>query len=163
MYYHLQVRTAGNGVRYNTAIKHIQYWREVQFSAVYAYLCNISSPFLIGSVCAKITFQYIRSNLAYFPLVGMIVPFLCLCLKSHLIHQFLYCLVINNYIFTLAQFHTDSSVPIASMILVIYLLYTFSDSVISITVIHMRQVVIEYRTSHLHPMQHKLQRMSLMP
>ena len=42
------------------------------------------------------------------------------------------------------------------MILVIYGFYSVSKIGVSITFIHMREVVIEHGTSHLNPLQHIL-------
>ena len=95
--YHSQNRSLRDSIAHQISVVQIQNGRKIEFLAKQAELCHISNPLLVRSFRMEVSVQQIGSNPAHFSFVRTIFFDSDTANQSQLLHESLYCLVIQVY------------------------------------------------------------------
>ncbi len=95
--YHTQNRSLRDSIAHQISVVQIQNGRKIELLAKQAELCHISNPLLVRPFRMEISVQQIGRNLAHFSSVRTIFFDSDTANQSQLLHESLYCLVIQVY------------------------------------------------------------------
>ena len=112
----------GYRITHYLAIVHVQYGRQITFLPADIYFSYIRSPFLVGRSRREVSVHYVFCNLAYFPLVGVVVATFANILQVFFLHDSVHSLVVDSVALVL-QLGTDSVVAVTALVLCMDCLY----------------------------------------
>ena len=112
---HLKVRVVGYRITHYFAIVHVQYGRQIAFLPVDIYFGHVRSPFLVGRSRREVPVHYVFRDLAYFPLVGVVVAAFADILQIFFLHDPVHGLVVDSVTLVL-HLGADSVVAVTALV-----------------------------------------------
>ena len=146
--HHTQNRPFRDGIADQIPVVQIQNRRKIKFLAKQTELCHIGDPLLIWLFCVKISVQQIGRNLAHISFVRAIFFHSDMTNQSQLLHESLYCLVVQIYS-SAAKRNRDTPVAIPTFIFVVDSRNLCLCLCVFICPVHPLSVVVEGGTGQL--------------
>lgn len=123
----------------------------------------IRYPLLVEPGRAEVTLQHIWSDCPNFALVRVELLYPNQRLETHVVHQPLDSLVVDNYFIVVKESLCYSPVTVTPLVLVVDGEYLPFDASPLVRLAGLGEIVIEGRSSHLHLLEHNVKRIAFKP